>query len=114
MMHGKRKKKKGSMQKFLEKNQVFKSMEKPAPAPAPAAPTAPRPIPTPRTVGPTGGLLRSLLRIQNAMGGGSAANARGVGASLGRKIESTVRPVPGLRREMEKVNRRVRQRFGAK
>jgi hypothetical protein len=104
MMHRKRKKKKGAMQKFLEKNQVFKSMKKPMTAPTASG----------------GGLLRQNLKIgpavlsevANPQVGGAIRNQAGTVPPRGNPLEP--RPVPGLRREMEKVNRRVRQRFGAK
>tara|TARA_Y100000592_G_scaffold97154_1_gene167202 strand:- start:580 stop:1014 length:435 start_codon:yes stop_codon:yes gene_type:complete len=144
-MFGRRSKKKGSMQKFLEKkgaiggksrggmNAMFRSRtSKPMKAPTAAGspkpssglspfgnPLAPRPVSSSRGGG--GGLLRTMLKIQNAMGGGSAANAQGVGASIDRKLSQSPfgnalapKPAPGLRREMDKVNRRRPQRYGAK
>tara|TARA_R100000388_G_scaffold31122_1_gene24367 strand:- start:9 stop:347 length:339 start_codon:yes stop_codon:yes gene_type:complete len=77
--------------------------------PAPAKPAA-----------KTGGLLRQnltigpavLSEVANPQVGGAIRNQAGTVSPFGNPLAP--RPVPGLRREMEKTNRRVRQRFGAK
>lgn len=117
-MFGKRKKKKGAMQKFLEKkgaiggksrggmNAMFRS-------PRQKTMAAPQAQPQPRS----GGLLRNALTITPAIAapGGAGVIGMNVGKSLspfGNPLAP--KPVPGLRREMEKHRRRVPQRYGAK
>tara|TARA_B100001939_G_scaffold17505_1_gene14568 strand:- start:5979 stop:6341 length:363 start_codon:yes stop_codon:yes gene_type:complete len=120
-MFGKRSKKKGSMQKFLEKkgaigkgknrggmSSMFRSR-----SPRQKTMAAPQAQPQPQS----GGLLRNALTITPAIAAPGGAGA--IGMNVGKALSPfgnplAPKPVPGLRREMERHRRRVPQRYGAK